>query len=210
MKLAREAPSIIQHQRMNGAAEKAVQDYMGQVKAMKIGLEARLKSKVESDWKIMDWITELAGQLLSRGQVGKDGRRAYFRLYGRNSAKAVLEIGEQVMAKPLRGRKSQKKLSLKERWVFATWDGIDATTNAHVVVIGEGGPAIRVRTVLRRPASDRWNVDAVKAMQASLRVPNPENLRQAKVMPERVTKNIEVEGGCEAAASGDGRQEAHR
>ena len=58
----------------------------------------------------------------------------------------------------------------------------------------KGGAAIRVRTVLRRPASDRWNVDVVKAMQASLRVPNPENLRQAKVMPERVTKKIEVEG----------------
>ena len=47
---------------------------------------------------------------------------------------------------------------------------------------------------LRRPASDRWNVDAVKAIQASPRVPNPENLRQAKVMPERLTKKIEVEG----------------
>ena len=81
---------------------------MGQVIAMKIGLEARLKCKVESDWKIMEWIKELAGELLSRGQVGKDGRTAYFRLYGRNCAKAVPEIGEQVMAKPLRGRKSTR------------------------------------------------------------------------------------------------------
>ena len=52
--------------------------------------------------------------------------------------------------------------------MFATWVGIDAKTNENVVVIGEGRAAIRVRTVLRRPASDRWNVDAVKAMQASL------------------------------------------
>ena len=73
--------------------------------------------------KIMEWIMELAGELLSREQVGKNGRAAYFRLYGRNSAKAVLEVGEQMMAKPLRGRKSQKKLPLKERWVFATWVG---------------------------------------------------------------------------------------
>ena len=76
----------------------------------------------------------------------------------------------------------------------AKWVGIDAKTNEHVVVIGEGGVANRVRTVLRKPASDRWNVDAVKAMQASPRVPNPENLRQAKVMPERLTKKMEVEG----------------
>ena len=101
----------------------------------------------------MEWTTEI-GELLSRGQMGKDGRTACFRFYARNSHKAVLEIGEKVMAKPLRGRKSQKKWSLKERWVFATWVGIDAKTNEHVVVIGEGGAAIRVRTVLRRPASD--------------------------------------------------------
>ena len=76
---------------------------MGPVRAMKIGLEARLKCKVESGWKIMEWITELAGELLNRGQVGKSGRTAHSRLYGRNSAKAVLDIGEQgeqVMVKP--------------------------------------------------------------------------------------------------------------
>ena len=72
------APFVIQHSpaydpQTNGATEKAVQDYMGQVRAMKIGLEARLKCKVESDWKVMEWITELAGELLSRGQVRKDG-----------------------------------------------------------------------------------------------------------------------------------------
>ena len=144
----------------NGAAEKAVQDYMGQVRAMTIGLEARLKCTVESDWKIMECITELPGELQSRGQVEEDGRTAYFKLYGRNSAKAVLEIGEQVMAKPLRGRKSKKKLSLNEPCVIATWVGVDAKTNEHVEANGDGGAAIRV---LRRPASDKWNVDAVKA-----------------------------------------------
>ena len=46
----------------------------------------------------------------------------------KNSAKAVLEIGEQVMTKLLRGRKSQKKLSLKEGCVFATSVGVDAKT----------------------------------------------------------------------------------
>ena len=53
---------------------------------MKIALEARLKFKVESDWKVMEWITELAGELLSRGQVGKDGRTTYSRLYCKKTA----------------------------------------------------------------------------------------------------------------------------
>ena len=65
--------------------------------------------------------------------------------------------------------------------MFATWVGIDPTTNEHVVVIG----AIRARTVPRRLASGKWNADAVKVMQAFARVQNPENQRQAKAMPER-------------------------
>ena len=104
----------------------------------------------ESDWKIMDWITELAGELLSRGQVGKDGRTTHIRLHSRNRTKAVLEIGEQVMAKPLRGRNSQKKLSFKERWVFTTWVGIDARTR-HVVVIGEGDLRSTSELILEEP-----------------------------------------------------------
>ena len=57
IEFAREALSTIQHLPAAGA--------------MKSGLEARLKCRVESDWKIMEWITELAGELLSRGQVWK-------------------------------------------------------------------------------------------------------------------------------------------
>ena len=44
---------------------------MGQARAMRIGLEARVKCKVESDWKILEWITELVCELLSQRTVGK-------------------------------------------------------------------------------------------------------------------------------------------
>ena len=80
---------------------------MGQLRTMKIGLEARLKCKVESDWSILQWTSELAPELTNRCQVGRDGRTAYYRLLGKDSKKGMVEIGEQVMAKPLRGKKVQ-------------------------------------------------------------------------------------------------------
>jgi len=180
----------------NGAAEKAVQDYMGQLRTMKIGLEARLKCKVESDWSILQWTSELAPELTNRCQVGRDGRTAYYRLLGKDSKKGMVEIGEQVMAKPLRGKKSNRKMSLKDRWVFATWVGIDARTNEHIVVLGDGGAAIRVRTVLRRPASDRWNPEAIKNIRATPRTPNPADEDQGRAQPEcdTRTRKIEVDG----------------
>ena len=45
-----------------------------------------------------------------------------------------------------------------------------------------------------RSASELFFGDQLKAMQASPRDPNPENLRQAKVMPERLMEKFEVEG----------------
>ena len=95
----------------------------------------------------------------------------------------ILENGEQVLPQEV----------VFEGTLDVCHVGIHAETNEHVV-IGEGGVAIRGRTVLGRPASGRWNVDAVEALQVSLLVPNPENLRQAKGMPESLTKKIEVEG----------------
>ena len=159
VKAKRDQPTQIQgppayDPQANGAAEKAVQEFMGQLRALKIGLEARLQCKVESQWEILEWATELEGELIGRCQVGRDGRTAYYRLYGRNSTKALIEIGEQVMAKPLRGKKTTKRLSLKDRWMFATWIGIDPKTNEHIVALADGGAAIRVRTVLRK----RWRI----------------------------------------------------
>ena len=75
------------------------------MRAVNIGLEARLTWKVHSNWKIMEWIGE---------QAGNDGRTVYFRQHGRNSTKAILEIGDQMMA----------KLQIPEEVIFETWAGL--------------------------------------------------------------------------------------
>ena len=140
----------------------------------------------------MEWISEHAPELLNRGQVGADGRTPYYRLYGKHSNKGLLEFGEQVMAKPLRQKKTTKKLALKDRWVHATWVGVDHKTNEHVVVLRDGGAAIRVRTVLRRPKSDRWDAKALGDVKARPKMPNPKDEEQAEALPERLTKRVEL------------------
>ena len=58
----------------NRRAEKPVQEYMGQLRALKIGLEARLGCKIASDWPVMEWLSEHASELMNRCQVGRGGR----------------------------------------------------------------------------------------------------------------------------------------
>ena len=106
------------------------------------------------------------------------------------------------MAKPQRGRRSNRKMSLKDRWTFTAWVCIDTTTDEHVVVLGhergeeDRGRALRERTVLRRAASDRWNPEAIKAVKATPRTPKTKDRDPDRSQPERQrrTSKIELDG----------------
>ena len=59
--------------------------------------------------------------------------------------------------------------------VDAVWVGIAKRSNEHIIVIEGGGPAIRCRTIKRRPMSDRWQADKVAEIKATPRRPNPKD-----------------------------------
>ena len=111
---------------------------------------------------------------------------------GKLSSKPIMEMAEQVLAKPMRANKSSKKPSLRQRWVEATWVGIGKKANEHTVVLDDDGPAIRVRTVTRRPMPVRWNIEKVKKVRARPRYPNPKDEDQEEALPDRLTIGIEI------------------
>ena len=73
-----------------------------QMRAFKIGLEARLQAPVDARWAIVEWMIPLASDLINRYLVGSDGKTAHYRIYMRNFNGMAFECGEQVMAKPVR------------------------------------------------------------------------------------------------------------
>ena len=85
VKKSRVQPTFLRHPpaydpQANGAAEHAVQDYMGQFRKLKIALERRIGQKVESSWAVIELMSEYAALLLSRYPVRKDGRTPHKRL----------------------------------------------------------------------------------------------------------------------------------
>ena len=161
---------------------------------MKVSLEYRISAKVESHWPIMEWLSEHACTTIDRCLVGKDGRVPYQRRMGKTSKKPILEIGEQILAKPLRSKETTKRLALRQRWALATWVGIDKKTNEHIAALDDGGLAIKVRTVMRRPASVRWSADKISKIRARPRSPNPEAADKEEVLPERLSRGLDMEG----------------
>ena len=82
---------------------------------------------------IMEWVVEHSCTTINRGQVGHDGKVPYRRLMGKEPIQPLVEFGEQVIAKPLRQKKTSKKISLATRWLYGTWVGITDRSNENLV-----------------------------------------------------------------------------
>ena len=89
----------------------------------------------------------------------------------------LCEFGEMVWAKHKRiGRRAHraKEELLSARAVPGIWFGIHEETGENLVaMLGARAPVIKVRTVARRLEDERWNKEALLAVEAEPRCPHP-------------------------------------
>ena len=115
----------------NVGAERGVQEVKGQLRATKLGLEARIGVEITDAMAILEWMIPQAADTINRFLVGDDGRTAYYRVRHKNFHGKVFEFGEQVLAKPKRRATSRSK-KRKELWSqdFTMPRGWDTLTGA--------------------------------------------------------------------------------
>ena len=138
-----------------------------------IDCEEDSSKHIKHTWAILEWTIPHSADCINRFLIGRDGKTAYYRIYFKNFHGKVFEFGEQVIAKVKKGKKDSKKRSLKTSWYMGTWVGYDDKSNEHIIVVKDGGPAIRVRSVRPRPESQRWNSKAIEDIIATPDKPNP-------------------------------------
>ena len=126
-----------------------------QLRAIEVALERRIDKKITTKAPILLWMILHAVETINRLLVGSDGRTPYYRLHGKNFIGKVLEFGEVVYAKPL--KKPSRKRSLRSQAILGVWLGIELRTGENRVALMDGGPVIRVRTMIRVPDSAKWN-----------------------------------------------------
>ena len=88
----------------NGVAERGVQTGEDQVRVLKLALGSRLNGQIAMDHPIMSWLAAYAGWIVSRQEVGYDGRTSYERWRGRPYRGELMDFCSMLLSSPIRSR----------------------------------------------------------------------------------------------------------
>ena len=162
--------SPVEEHQSNGTIELTVRKIQKQVRVMKSALEERMKCEVLSRHPLLAFLVEHAGKLMSRYQVGRDGRTAYELHAGKPYRRQLVEFGERVYFMPIRpGGARQAKLDPK--WQDGAFIGIRDRSDEMLIMTTSG--VCKKRNVRRRPELERWDFEFLMTLKGTPWNPNP-------------------------------------
>ena len=115
-----------------------------------MGLQERIKRRLDSRERIVAFIPEYAAYLLNRLQVGSDGKVAYQRARGKKPTVLGIEFGEKLLFKVKKDVKMEK---INPRWEYGIFVGIRRRSGEVMVSRPEG--ITMARSVKRIPLEQR-------------------------------------------------------
>ena len=138
-------------------------------KVIRDAVEYKINRKLKVGAVIMQWLIRWSAMLLSRCQVGKDGKTGYERRRGRACTTPLASFGESVWYRLMDKNKGRNKFDVK--WEEGVWLGHARDTNE--MLIGTPTGVVRTYACKRKPEAERWSADAVDAIQGTPSKPNP-------------------------------------
>lgn len=105
----------------NGVAERAAQSVEGQIRILKLALEARIGVDIPAESNVVTFMAACGACLLNRLEVGKDGKTAIERCKGKSATVMGVEFGEKVLYKRKLGQKFEK---INSRWALGIFVGV--------------------------------------------------------------------------------------
>ena len=129
----------------NGEVERQTQEVQGQIRAIKLNLEAHYEDKIKDDHPVIPWLVAHSASTITRYKIGEDGKTAYQLWKGRKYGRGIAEFGECIIYCKL-GSKGVDKLD--ERWEEGIWLG--AKDESDEILIGINKGVMKARSVRRK------------------------------------------------------------
>ena len=115
----------------NGIVERAIQSMQGMIRTIRSDIDGRWGEKIDATHSISPWIAEHARFLLTRFEVGRDGKTPYERLKGKSAKVQEMSFAEGILWKRKRVGGSLGKLTCM--WKDGICLGVKATTAEFIV-----------------------------------------------------------------------------
>ena len=145
----------------NGVVERAIRSVEQQVRVMKDALEHRTGMQLTPRYPLMTWITEYAGHLLNRFEVGHDGKTAYERCKGKRTKTLGIEFGEAILWKRKAVGGALAKMTCL--WEDGVYLGVRGASGE--IIVGDKNGVWKTRSVQRKPLSQRWAEGALEVVE---------------------------------------------
>ena len=148
--------SPVEEPQPNGTIEVTVRQIQKQVTVKKSASEERMNCEAPSRHPILAFLVEHAGRLVSRYQVGRDGRTAYELHADKAYRRLMFEFGERLYFMPVRlGGARQAKLD--PAWQDGAFIGIRDRSDEMLNMTPSG--VYKTRNVRKRPELERWDFE---------------------------------------------------
>ena len=118
----------------NGRAERDVEAIEDQILTCKAAFETRFKVRLASDHPAMAWLIEHAAYLLSKYQLGTDGRTRWGNLHGKETQERICEFGGCILwyvPKKIRAK-------LDTRWRYGFFLGRSMASDQNYMGMADG------------------------------------------------------------------------
>ena len=140
----------------HGSIGKMQQTLFGQSRTLRLQLQERIRTEINSNHCIFPWIVKHSQFLLNRFLTHEDGHTFYFRRWEKDYLGQLCEFGETVLFR-MPGKLKNKA---DTAWHTGIWLGKD--TEADESIVQCEGTVLKVRTVKRVIPSKQWNTDLHK------------------------------------------------
>ena len=179
--------------RANGTIEVAVREVGRLVRTLKDAVEFKCKVQIPSTHPILTWLVKHASAILTRYQVGKDGRTAWELTRGKPYRRKMLPFAEMVEYIPTK-KSGERMHKLDARTRPGIFVGVQDRTDELIIMTETG--MTKARTVYRKPAEERYNKDLLLKVKGTPWDPQPQD-QDNLMLPKAI--NLEVRQDVPAA-----------
>ena len=147
----------------NGSIENAVRLVKDMVRVHLAALQKKIAGSSPSHHPVVSWLVPHCAECITKYLVGKDGKTAYQRIFGKPARDEVFEFGERLL-----WRKRQSAIhntDLNGRYLDGIWLGKRWGTHTHLVWTGT--EVVEVYAFQRLPLDERWSREQLEAVTAT-------------------------------------------